>query len=196
MSQLTVYTINMKRPQNGHTHTHWLFTQQKKNTNKKRLKKIISGPMESQESAPVHLSFASETLWSLPSVSFHVRLPLSSTRNIDGLLHICKWITLFVKICEWVCVEKCGKGCKREKGAPAIALFFSSLYNPEEDKLWGTQRGSATDLLGSSTSQQCIPAGWWSDIWIGTEQTNFRHVRLMFVTALERSGPSPCKELN
>lgn len=86
------------------------------------------------------------------SLLFHLcpslSVSLSSSGNMERLLHICKWITLFVEIlCVCVWILKNG-----EKGAPAIAPFFSSLSNPEEDKLWGTQRGSATDLLGTSTS--------------------------------------------
>lgn len=101
----------------------------------------------------------------LPRLLF---LSIPSTCNMVGILHICKWITLFVGICMRVCMCVCvwvkiGKRVWEGKGAPAITLFFSSLCNPEEDKLWGTQRGSAIDLLGSSTSQRYIPTAQLSD---------------------------------
>lgn len=68
-----------------------------------------------------------------------------------------------LRFCVCVWILKMVKRLWEGKGAPAIALFFSSLYNPEEDKLWGTQGGSARDLPGSCTPQKNIPEAQLSD---------------------------------
>lgn len=149
-----------------HTHTHLISLHSKNNTctwtpirtyqwadgvgllSLTRKKQYVASPqpcLTLKYTAACSLSFHL-----CPSLSFS--LPPSSTGNMDRLLHICKWITLCVEIFFCVWIVKMGKRVWEGKGAPAIALFFSSLYNPEEDKLWGTQRGSAIDLLGSSTS--------------------------------------------
>ncbi len=44
----------------------------------------------------------------------------------------------------------------RARGAPAIALFFSAVFNPEEDKLCRTQRGSAIGLSGFTRSHSAF----------------------------------------
>lgn len=121
-----------------------------------------------------------------PSLYVNPFLPLPSTGNMDGIQHICKWITgtlFFVQISVCKKKKKTRKRVWEGQSAPAITLFFSSLHNPEEDKLWGTQRGSATDLLGSSTSQQCIPAArpLQTHVWIATRLSRGRHAWLLFV---------------
>jgi len=45
---------------------------------------------------------------------------------------------------------------ERRRGAPAIALFFSAVFNPEEDKLCRTQRGSAIGLSGFTRSHSAF----------------------------------------
>lgn len=44
--------------------------------------------------------------------------------------------------------------CEKNRVLLPPFAFFSLIDNPEEDKLWGTQRGSGTDLHVSSTFLQ------------------------------------------
>lgn len=72
--------------------------------------------------------------------------------------------------------ERGGRASEREKereGAPAIALFFSAVFNPEEDKLCRTQRGSAIGLSGFTRSHSAF---------LQPSHTTRTHARVLSIT--------------
>lgn len=76
--------------------------------------------------------------------------------------------------------ERVGRASERERGAPAIALFFSAVFNPEEDKLCRTQRGSAIGLSGFTRSHSAF---------LQPSHTTHTHACCRSLTHMHRKGP-------